>query len=48
MDTFPKELCVLFPNADVMDLEKNLLRTLPAQVCSLTKLKQYAGFGRGC
>ena len=48
MDTFPKELCVLFPNAEVFVLRNNLLRTLPAQVCSLTKLQEYAEFGRGC
>ena len=47
MDTFPKELSVLFPNAEGLSLQNNLLRTLPAQVCSLTKLKWYAGFGRG-
>ena len=48
MDTFPKELCVLFPNVELIYLQNNLLRTLPAQVCSLTKLQVYAGFGRGC
>ena len=48
MDTFPEELCVLFPNADELDLQHNLLRTLPARVCLMSKLKGYAGFGRGC
>ena len=45
MDTFPEELCVLFPNADWLSLENNLLRTLPARVCTMTKLKGYHGFG---
>ena len=48
MDTFPEELCVLFPNAELVSLRNNLLRTLPARFCSMTKLEVYAGFGRGC
>ena len=48
MDTFPEELCVLFPNVAVLVLSNNLLRTLPAFVCLMSKLKGYAGFGRGC
>ena len=32
MDTFPQELCVLFPNVVVLWLENNLLRTLPARL----------------
>ena len=48
MDTFPNELCVLFPNVEVLSVQNNLLRTLPAHFCSLTKLQRYAGFGRGC
>ena len=45
MDTFPEELCVLFPKAAVLYLENNLLRSLPARVCSMSKLQLYAGFG---
>ena len=45
MDTFPEELCVLFPNAEVLAFRNNLLRTLPALVCTMSKLKVYAGFG---
>ena len=48
MDTFPEELCVLFPNVEVLSLSNNLLRTLPARFCSMNKLQGYAGFGRGC
>ena len=48
MDTFPEELCVLFPNVDVLGLGTNLLRTLPARFCLMSKLERYAGFGRGC
>ena len=48
MDTFPEELCVLFPNAKVLSLENNLLRTLPARFGLMSKLQRYAGFGRGC
>jgi len=48
MDTFPEELCVLFPNAEWLVLQNNLLRTLPARFCSMSKLQRYAGFGRGC
>ena len=45
VDTFPEELCMLFPNAEWISLANNLLRTLPARVCSMSKLKVYAGFG---
>ena len=48
MDTFPEELCVLFPNAEGFALSTNLLRALPARVCLMSKLQKYAGFGRGC
>ena len=48
MDTFPEELCVLFPNADLLSLEENQLRTLPARFGLMSKLEVYAGFGRGC
>ena len=48
MDTFPEELCVLFPNAVYCGLQNNLLRTLPARVCLMSKLEVYVGFGRGC
>jgi len=48
MDTFPEELCVLFPNAVWITLANNLLRTLPARFCLMSKLQVYAGFGRGC
>ena len=48
MDTFPEELYVLFPNADMISVRENLLRTLPARLCSMSKLEVYAGFGRGC
>ena len=44
MDTFPEELCVMFPNVDGMVLHNNLLRTLPARVCLMSKLERYAGF----
>ena len=48
MDTFPEELCVLFPNAELLVLRNNLLRTLPARFGWMSKLERYAGFGRGC
>ena len=48
MDTFPEELCALFPNADVLQLQYNLLRTLSAHVCLMSEQKEYAVFGRGC
>ena len=48
MDTLPEELCVLFPNIKALVLSNTPLRTLPARVCTMTKLQQYAGFGRGC
>ena len=44
MDTFPEELCVLFPNAEMLEVQNNLLRTLPARVCWMSKLHWYAGF----
>ena len=45
MDTFPEELRVLFPNVEMLNLYNNLLRTLPARFCSMSKLQEYAGFG---
>jgi len=45
MEMFPEELCVLFPNAECLSLQNNLLRTLPARVCLMSKPKWYAGFG---
>ena len=45
MDTFPEELCVLFPNTVWLSLENNLLRTLPASFCLMSVLDVYAGFG---
>ena len=40
MDTFPEELCVLFPNVKWLHLEDNLLRTLPARFCLMSKLER--------
>ena len=48
MDTFPEELCVMFPNAEWIAIRNNQLRTLPDSVCLMSKLQRYAGFGRGC
>ena len=45
METFPEELCVLFPNIRYLSVRNNLLRTLPARFCLMSKLKWYAGFG---
>ncbi len=40
MKTFPDELCVLFLNVNAIGLRKNMLCTIPASICSMTKLKR--------
>ncbi len=37
--TFPEELCMLFPNVDMISMENNQICALPVCICSMTKLE---------
>ncbi len=44
METFPEEICMIFPNVKWVAIQNNLLRMLPVHVCLMTKLQWCAAF----